>query len=251
VSTRLIVSVSGLGSCPLDVPARLAAELDSRGVPLSLVVTPSRLAAAPLTTEWIRKRIAGGDALLLRGFDQLAGHLNPARWPVRTAVLPAHETRLQLIAARTALNQLDLTADGYAPEAGWSHPAPWKSYAATASESARNYAASATYSPASYYPAVYSAPARFPGRANTPNPGGVEPSCWARPEPPASAAWSVSPSQRPAWPARHNNSNPGCGRHRLHHEARPTTYPGLFTSPAVPRPRSATRPARRSVTTRP
>jgi len=57
----------------------------------------------------------------LRGFDQLAGHLNPARWPVRTAVLPAHETRLQLIAARTALNQLDLTADGYAPR-GWLVP---------------------------------------------------------------------------------------------------------------------------------
>jgi len=121
VSARLIVSVSGLGSCPPDVPARLAAELDRREVPLSLVVTPSRLAAAPAMTEWVRKRVDGGDALLLRGFDHLAGHLNPARWPKRTAVLPAHETRLQLIAARTALNQLHLTTDGYAPR-GWLVP---------------------------------------------------------------------------------------------------------------------------------
>jgi hypothetical protein len=38
-----------------------------------------------------------------------------------TAVLPAHETRLQLIAARATLAQLDLTVDGYAPR-GWLVP---------------------------------------------------------------------------------------------------------------------------------
>ncbi|HEX4701410.1 MAG TPA: DUF2334 domain-containing protein [Pseudonocardiaceae bacterium] len=121
MSSRLVVSVSGLGGGPLDVPARLAAELDRRLVPLSLAVTPARLAAAPHVTEWLRGRLAGGDALLLRGSDRLAGRPCPARWPAVTAVLPAHETRLQLIASLATLGQLDLTVDGFAPR-GWLVP---------------------------------------------------------------------------------------------------------------------------------
>lgn len=122
VSARLVVSLSGLGAGPLDVTERLAAELDRRAVPLSLVITPTRLLAMPHVTQWVRARDAGGDALLLRGCDHLAGRLSPARWPVGpAAVLPAHETRLQLVAARAALAQLDLSVDGFAPR-GWLVP---------------------------------------------------------------------------------------------------------------------------------
>lgn len=90
-------------------------------MPLSLVINPTRLLTAPETADWVRTRAATGDALLLRGCDHLAGRLSPARWPVGTAVLPAHETRLQLIAARAALTQLELTVTGFAPR-GWLVP---------------------------------------------------------------------------------------------------------------------------------
>jgi predicted deacetylase len=252
VSARLIVSVSGLGSCPLDVPARLAAELDSRGVPLSLIVTPSRLATAPAMTEWIRTRVAGGDALLLRGFDQLAGHLNPARWPVRTAVLPAHETRLQLIAARTALNQLDLTADGYAPR-GWLVPP------GTLDVLRRNgFRVCAELRGVRDLQSGELLPGRVLGPGPVPWQGEHTEPWWCRAVVLGAArAARLGRLVRVAVPAA-GLVRPGITAAildavdiALHHDARPTTYADLIKSPAVPRPRSATRPARRSVTTRP
>jgi predicted deacetylase len=121
MTARLVVSVSGLGGAPLDATGWLAAELDRRSVPLSLLVTPPRLAAAPHVADWVRTRVQRGDAPVLRGLERLAGRLRPDRWLPGMAVLPAHETRLQLIAARTALAQLDLTVDAYAPP-GWLVP---------------------------------------------------------------------------------------------------------------------------------
>jgi hypothetical protein len=123
VSARLVVSVSGLGGAPLDSTERLAAELDRRSVPMSLLVSPPKLAAAPGVADWVRARVAGGDAPVLRGLERLAGRPRPDRWLSGTgiAVLPAHETRLQVIAARAALAQLDLTVDAYAPP-GWLVP---------------------------------------------------------------------------------------------------------------------------------
>lgn len=121
MTTRLVVSVSGLGGAPLPATVRLAAELDHRSVPLSLLVTPTRLAAAPDVADWVRGRVAHGDAPVLRGLERLAGRPRPDRWPAGMAVLPAHETRLQLIAARATLAHLDLTVDAYAPP-GWLVP---------------------------------------------------------------------------------------------------------------------------------
>lgn len=121
MTTRLVVSVSGLGGAPLPATGWLAAELDRRSVPLSLLVTPPRLAAAPDVADWVRHRVTGGDAPVLRGLERLAGRPRPDRWLAGMAVLPAHETRLQLIAARAALAQLDLTVDAYAPP-GWLVP---------------------------------------------------------------------------------------------------------------------------------
>jgi predicted deacetylase len=120
-ASRLVVSVSGLGGAPLAATGWLATELDRRSVPLSLLVTPPRLAAAPHVAEWVRTRVQRGDAPVLRGLERLAGRPRPDRWLAGMAVLPAHETRLQLIAARAALAQLDLTVDAYAPP-GWLVP---------------------------------------------------------------------------------------------------------------------------------
>ncbi|HVV22767.1 MAG TPA: DUF2334 domain-containing protein [Pseudonocardiaceae bacterium] len=121
MTARLVVSVSGLGGAPLDTTEWLAAELDQRRVPLSLLVTPQRLGTAPAMADWVRDRVAHGDLPVLRGLERLAGKPRPDRWLAATAVLPAHETRLQLIAARAALAQLDLTVDCYAPP-GWLVP---------------------------------------------------------------------------------------------------------------------------------
>jgi predicted deacetylase len=121
VSARLVVSLSGLGGAPLDTTEWLANELDRRSVPLSLLVTPQRLATAPAMADWVRTRVARGDSPVLRGLERLAGRPRPDRWLAGTAVLPAHETRLQLIAARVALAQLDLAVDCYAPP-GWLVP---------------------------------------------------------------------------------------------------------------------------------
>jgi predicted deacetylase len=254
VSARLIVSVSGLGSCPLDVPARLAVELDSREVPLSLVVTPTRLAAAPAMTEWVRKRVAGGDALLLRGFDRLAGHLNPARWPARTAILPAHETRLQLIAARTALSQLDLTADGYAPR-GWLVPP------GTLDVLRRNgFRVCAELRGVRDLQSGELVPGRVLGTGPVPWQGEHTEPWWCRATVLGAArAARLGRLVRVAVPAA-GLSRPGITAAildavdiALHHNARPTTYQGLIEPAAVPRQRSATQSGRtrRSVTARP
>jgi uncharacterized protein len=117
VTARLVVSVSGLGVSPLDATARLASELDDRSVPMSLLITPKRLLAAPSVRDWLHDRTARGDALLLHGFDRPATLPRPTWWPT-VAGLPAHETGLQLVAARAALQRLDLTVDGFAPP-GW------------------------------------------------------------------------------------------------------------------------------------
>jgi predicted deacetylase len=113
VTARLVVSISGLGGSPLDASANMAAELDRRGVPLSLLTTPKRLAASPAVTDWLRARTGQGDALLMHGFDTCGVRAHHGWRLLGTAMLPAHETRLRLIAVRGALAQLDLTAAGF------------------------------------------------------------------------------------------------------------------------------------------
>lgn len=123
VTALLVVSVSGLRGARLSVCSSLAATLDERGVPLSLLLSPHHLATAPRLADWVRGRVAGGDAPLLRGVERLAGRPRPGWWlGSGLAVLPAHETRLHVIAARAALAQLDLSVLGYAPP-GWLVPA--------------------------------------------------------------------------------------------------------------------------------
>lgn len=120
MSSRLVVSLSGINARTLAQATGVAAELDSRGVPLSLLVAPrvDRQSADSPALRWVRGRAAGGDAVVLHGLDH---DLDPCRRPrvirrqAEFAALPAHEANLRLVAARALLERLDLRTDYFAP----------------------------------------------------------------------------------------------------------------------------------------
>jgi predicted deacetylase len=115
----------------LDATLRLAAELDDRSVPMSLLVNPKRQSAEPAVLDWLRARATGAhgtDALALHGmtapdrgarrtyprWTTAAGLTNALRGP-EFAVLPAHEAGLKLLAARAMLHHLGLPTESFAP----------------------------------------------------------------------------------------------------------------------------------------
>ena len=103
------MSVSGLRDDTLDDAVAFAEELDARAVPLSLLVAPRlkdkyRLVRDETTQQWLRDRRAGGDAIVLHGYDQAATKPRRAEF----AALPAHEARLRLTAADRVLEQVGL-----------------------------------------------------------------------------------------------------------------------------------------------
>ncbi|HET6286328.1 MAG TPA: DUF2334 domain-containing protein [Amycolatopsis sp.] len=116
VDARLLVSLSGVTTRTLHRCADLAAELDRRKVPLS-VLYAARTGEGPVT-EWIRTRRAHGDSVLLHGYDH---RIPPTHRAVQLgkraefAALPAHEARLRLIAAKAALEANGMAVDGFAP----------------------------------------------------------------------------------------------------------------------------------------
>ncbi|MBO0854908.1 MAG: DUF2334 domain-containing protein [Nocardia sp.] len=106
---QLIVSVSGISNTTLEQARTFAAEMDSRGVRLSLLVAPRlkgkyRLVDDERTQEWLRDRRAGGDAIVLHGYDQAATKRRRAEF----ADLPKHEARLRLMAADRVLEEIGL-----------------------------------------------------------------------------------------------------------------------------------------------
>jgi predicted deacetylase len=116
VDARLLVSLSGITPRTLHRCADLAAELDRRRVPLS-VLYAARTGEGPVT-EWVRTRARSGDSVLLHGYDH---RITPTHRTVylgkraEFATLPAHEARLRLIAAKAALDAAGLEVDGFAP----------------------------------------------------------------------------------------------------------------------------------------
>ncbi|KAA2260110.1 DUF2334 domain-containing protein [Solihabitans fulvus] len=123
---RLVVSLSGIGTSTLHRCVALAAELDRRQVPLSLLLAPRPTSARGAAAErglapaidWIRARTAEGDAVVLHGFDH---NTHPCHRPVSIrrraefAALPAHEAGLRLLAARAVVDRLGLATDCFAP----------------------------------------------------------------------------------------------------------------------------------------
>jgi predicted deacetylase len=120
----LLVSLSGVAARTLDACADLAAELDSRRVPLSMLFTPGRDTDTrtdrdtDTRTEWMRSRVQAGDEVLLHGYDH---SIPPTHRAVQLgrkaefAALPVHEARLRLVAASAALERAGLRAAGFAP----------------------------------------------------------------------------------------------------------------------------------------
>ena len=74
MSGKLIVSVSGICERTLDDVDEFCAQMDTRSVPVSLLVAPRlkggyRLDRDPGTVEWLAGRRSTGDAILLNGYD--------------------------------------------------------------------------------------------------------------------------------------------------------------------------------------
>ncbi len=116
MSAELVVSLSGVRGVHLDDAAAMAAELDRRGVPLSLLVSPRdrggyRLADDAATLAWVRGRRDLGDAVVLHGYDQAATKSRRAEF----AALPEHEAALRLAAADRALEGVGLRTRLFAP----------------------------------------------------------------------------------------------------------------------------------------
>jgi uncharacterized protein len=111
---RLLVSLSGIEPRTLHRCADLAAELQTRNVPLSLLFAPRTEGAV---VEWVRTRAEHGDSVLLHGYDHrvMPGHRIALGRKAEFAALPAHEARLRLVAATAALDRTGLTASGFAP----------------------------------------------------------------------------------------------------------------------------------------
>jgi predicted deacetylase len=89
-------------------------------VPLSLLLAP-RKAVPGDALDWVRRRVAAGDALVLHGFDHQPDPTHRAvslRRRAEFSALPAHEAGLRLVAARAALERLGLATDLFAPP-GW------------------------------------------------------------------------------------------------------------------------------------
>lgn len=119
MSGKLIVSVSGIGERTLAGVEAFCAEMDARSVPVSLLVAPRlkgdhRLDRDPRTVEWLAARRAGGDALVLHGYDEAATKKRRGEF----ATLLAHEANLRVMAADRVLEHLGLRTRLFAAP-GW------------------------------------------------------------------------------------------------------------------------------------
>ena len=116
---QLIVSISGIRDRTLDDVADLCAQLDTRDVPVSLLVAPRlkggyRLDADRPTVEWMTQRRADGDAVVLHGFDEAATKKRRGEF----ATLRAHEANLRIMGADRVLEHLGLRTRLFAAP-GW------------------------------------------------------------------------------------------------------------------------------------
>lgn len=116
---QLIVSVSGIRAHTRADAEAFCAQLDARGVPVSLLVAPRlgpdyRLDRDPGTVEWLTRRRADGAAIVLHGFDEAATKKRRGEF----ATLPAHEANLRLLGADRVLEHLGLRTRLFAAP-GW------------------------------------------------------------------------------------------------------------------------------------
>lgn len=116
---QLIVSVSGIGQRTRADAEAFCAQLDTRAVPVSLLVAPRlgadyRLDRDRRTVDWLTHRRAGGAAIVLHGFHETAAKNRRGEF----ATLPAHEANLRLLGADRVLEHLGLRTRLFAAP-GW------------------------------------------------------------------------------------------------------------------------------------
>ncbi|PND56381.1 DUF2334 domain-containing protein [Mycobacterium sp. ENV421] len=116
---QLIVSVSGISDRTRGDVDEFCAALDSRAVPLSLLVAPRlkdgyRLESDSRTIGWLTDRRSGGDAVVLHGFDAAATKKRRGEF----GALPAHEANLRLMGADRVLEHVGLRSRLFAAP-GW------------------------------------------------------------------------------------------------------------------------------------
>jgi uncharacterized protein len=109
VAGQLIVSVSGISDRTLADVDEFCRALETRAVPLSLLVAPRlkdgyRLESDTRTVDWLRDRRSGGDSVVLHGFDAAATKKRRGEF----ASLPAHEANLRLMGADRVLEHVGL-----------------------------------------------------------------------------------------------------------------------------------------------
>ncbi|MGV0873540.1 DUF2334 domain-containing protein [Mycolicibacterium sp. XJ879] len=116
---QLIVSICGISDRTLADVDAFCAQLDTRGVPASFLVAPRlkggyRLEADAPTVDWLRTRRAGGDAVVLHGFDEAATKKRRGEF----ATLPAYEANLRLMGADRVMEHAGLRTRIFAAP-GW------------------------------------------------------------------------------------------------------------------------------------
>lgn len=113
------MSVSGISDRTRGDVEEFARALDSRAVPLSLLVAPRlkdgyRLESDPGTIGWLTGRRCAGDSVVLHGFDAAATKKRRGEF----AALPAHEANLRLMGADRVLEHVGLRTRLFAAP-GW------------------------------------------------------------------------------------------------------------------------------------
>jgi len=119
VAGELIVSISGITDRTVADADAFRDELASRNVPVSFLVAPRqkggyRLDRDVQTVEWLVRRRAEGDAVVLHGYDEAATKKRRGEF----ATLQAHEANLRLTGADRVLEHLGLRTRLFAAP-GW------------------------------------------------------------------------------------------------------------------------------------
>jgi predicted deacetylase len=129
----LVVSVHDVSPATADQTERWWRDLDSLGVPASLLVIPGpwrgqRLADTPDYATVLADRVAAGDEVALHGWTHRAGGEGAywrraagravARGAAEFAALSQLQAAARVAAGQAVLSQLRLTADGFTPP-GW------------------------------------------------------------------------------------------------------------------------------------
>jgi predicted deacetylase len=125
----VVVSVHDVSPATADETARWCADLDSLGVPASLLVIPGPWRGMTMTPDYARVlKQRENDEIVLHGWTHTAGLEGPwvrrqlgraiARGAAEFAALDEREATLRIHSGRTTLEEMGLPVEGFTPP-GW------------------------------------------------------------------------------------------------------------------------------------